>query len=123
MYTQIWNKYLPIIKILLKRTVNGDQVLDLNRIDFERAGSGRKAGYKFSIEFTRGRVANIISGSQLASDLAAAMQEDANIKALLIPNEYIVSLNTKFQLLLKNVTPKEAAEPGANGETEETAEN
>lgn len=123
MYTQIWNKYLPIIKILLKRTVNGDQVLDLNRIDFERAGSGRKAGYKFSIEFTRGRVANIISGSQLASDLAAAMQEDANIKALLIPNEYIVSLNTKFQLLLKNVTPKETAEPGANGETEETAEN
>lgn len=123
MYTQIWNKYLPIIKILLKRTVNGDQVLDLNRIDFERAGSGRKAGYKFSIEFTRGRVANIISGSQLASDLAAAMQEDANIKALLIPNEYIVSLNTKFQLLLKNVTPKEAAEPGATGETEETSEN
>lgn len=122
MYTQIWNKYLPIIKILLKRTVNGDQVLDLNRIDFERAGSGRKAGYKFSIEFTRGRVANIISGSQLASDLAAAMQEDANIKALLIPNEYIVSLNTKFQLLLKNVTPKETEETGADDSTEESAE-
>jgi hypothetical protein len=107
MYTQIWSKYLPIIKILLKRTVNGDQVLDLNRIDFERAGSGRKAGYKFSIEFTKGRVANIISGSPLASDLALVMLEDANIKALLIPNSYIVSLNTKFQLSLKNVTPKE----------------
>jgi hypothetical protein len=107
MYTQIWSKYLPIIKILLKRTVNGDQVLDLNRIDFERAGSGRKAGYKFSIEFTKGRVANIISGSPLASDLALVMLEDPNIKTLLVPNSYIVSLNTKFQLSLKNVTPKE----------------
>lgn len=109
MYTQIWSKYLPIIKILLKRTVNGDQVLDLNRIDFERAGSGRKAGYKFSIEFVKGRVANIISGSALASDLAFVMLENADIKALLQANHYEVSLNTKFQLLLKNVTPAEEA--------------
>ena len=121
MYTQIWSKYLPIIKILLKRTLNGDQVLDLNRIDFERAGSGRKAGYKFSIEFTKGRVANIISGSPLASDLALVMLEDANIKALLIPNHYIVSLNTKFQLSLKNVTPKEESAMN-NGAGEEAAD-
>ena len=112
MYTQIWSKYLPIIKILLKRTLNGDQVLDLNRIDFERAGSGRKAGYKFMIEFTKGRVANIISGSALASDLAFVMLDDANIKALLLANHYVVSLNTKFQLSLKNVTPKEEAGNG-----------
>ena len=114
MYTQIWSKYLPIIKILLKRTLNGDQVLDLNRIDFERAGSGRKAGYKFTIEFTKGRVANIISGSALASDLAFVMLDDVNIKALLLANHYVVSLNTKFQLSLKNVTPKEEAGNGTD---------
>lgn len=107
MYTQIWSKYLPIIKILLKRTANGDQVLDLNRIDFERAGSGRKAGYKFNIEFNKGRVANIISGSALASDLAFVMLEDVNVKAILLENHFTVSLNTKFQLSLKRVTPAE----------------
>jgi hypothetical protein len=107
MYTQIWSKYLPIIKILLKRTANGDQVLDLNRIDFERAGSGRKAGYKFNIEFNKGRVANIISGSALASDLAFVMLEDANVKTILLENHFTVSLNTKFQLSLKRVTPAE----------------
>jgi len=121
MYTQIWSKYLPIIKILLKRTLNGDQVLDLNRIDFERAGSGRKAGYKFSIEFTKGRVANIISGSALASDLAFVMLEDVNVKALLLQNHYVVSLNTKFQLSLKNVTPKEETSP-ASDNSEEAAD-
>ncbi|MES2003757.1 MAG: hypothetical protein V4450_04495 [Bacteroidota bacterium] len=109
MYTQIWSKYLPIIKILLKRTANGDQVLDLNRIDFERAGSGRKAGYKFSINFTKGRVSNIISGSPLASDLAFVMLEDANVKAILLENHFTVSLNTKFQLSLKRVVPAETA--------------
>jgi len=122
MYTQIWSKYLPIIKILLKRTLNGDQVLDLNRIDFERAGSGRKAGYKFTIEFTKGRVANIISGSPLASDLAFVMLEDANIKPLLQANHYLVSLNTKFQLSLKNVTPKEEAVPADTTAGDEAAD-
>jgi hypothetical protein len=123
MYTQIWSKYLPIIKILLKRTINGDQVLDLNRIDFERAGSGRKAGYKFSIEFTKGRVANIISGSALASDLASVMLDDANIKPILLANHFVVSLNTKFQLSMKNVTPKEeTADVSTGSGTEESAD-
>ena len=107
MYAQIWTKYLPIIRILLKRTRQESQTLDLNRIDFERMGSGRKAGYKFTIEFTKGRVSNLISSSALASDLALVMLEDKATNEFLEAGEYTVSLNTKFQLLLKNVTPAE----------------
>lgn len=117
MYTQIWTKYLPIIKILLKKSANGDQVLDLNRIDFERAGSARKAGYKFSIEFTKGRVANLISGIPLASDLASVMLDDPQIKPLLQANDYTVSLNTKFQLTMKNVSVKSEPSP-VNSDTQ-----
>ncbi len=110
MYAQIWTKYLPIIRILLKRTRQENQTLDLNRIDFERMGSGRKAGYKFTIEYTKGRVSNLISSSVLASDLALVMLEDKATKEFLEGGEYTVSLNTKFQLLLKNVTPVVEAE-------------
>lgn len=78
--------------------------MSLNRIDFERAGSARKAGYKFSIEFSKGKVSNVISNVPLAPELAQAMLDDAVIKELLLANDYIVSLNTKFQLTLKNVT-------------------
>src|SRR5687768_15474056 len=73
MYTHIWLKYLPIIRILIKKSASGDQVLTLNRPDFEKAGVARKAGYKFTIEYTNGKVANVISTSQLALDLAAVM--------------------------------------------------
>ena len=101
MYTHIWLKYLPIIRILLKKTTAGDQNLNLNRPDFEKAGVARKAGYKFTIEFKNGRVANVISTSQLALDLAAVMLEDATIKGLFANNNYEISLNTKFQLSIK----------------------
>ena len=113
MYTHIWLKYLPIIKILMKRSANAEQTLDLNRIDFERAGTGRKAGYKFTIEFTNGRVGNVISSSQLAVDLATVLQQDEVIKGLLNAYNYKVSFNTRFQLHIKNVTPPAAKETTA----------
>jgi hypothetical protein len=86
----------------MKKTYAGNQTLDLNRIDFERAGSGRKAGYKFNIEFVQGRVSNIISGSPLASDLATVLLNDPASKAILVNNDITISLNTKFQLSIVN---------------------
>ena len=102
MYVHVWTKYLPIIKIMMKKSSAGNQTLDLNRIDFERAGSGRKAGYKFTIDFSNGRVTNIISGSPLASDLAAVLQNDPASRTILNEAEISISLNTKFQLSFRN---------------------
>ena len=121
MYTSIWRKYMPIIKILLKRSANGDQTLDLNRVDFERAGSGRKAGYKFSIELNNGKVRNIISGSPLALNLASVILEDETNMDILRNNHYLISLNTKFQLITKNLNPAgEKPEAEQVKETEKT---
>ena len=107
MYTQVWTKYLPIIRILLKRSATGEQTLDMNRIDFERAGSGRKAGYKFTIELRKGRVSNLISSSPLATNLATVLTQDPVVKELFQKNDYNISLNTKFQLHLKNLTSEQ----------------
>jgi len=103
MYNHIWKKYLPIIKILLKKSISEDQVLDLNRIDFERAGTGRKAGYKFKIEFTGGKIGNVISGSTLAMHLGQIILEDDGAREIIAENNFEVSLNTKFQLTIKHV--------------------
>jgi hypothetical protein len=103
MYNHIWKKYLPIIKILLKKSLTEEQVLTLNRIDFERAGTGRKAGYKFKIEFTDGKVGNVISGSTLAMHLAQVIMEDDSVKEILNEHNFQVSLNTRFQLIIKNI--------------------
>ena len=79
----------------------------LNRVDFEKAGTGRKAGYKFTIEFTDGKVGNVISGSPLAMNLAEVILEDQAAKDILIENNFEVSLSTKFQLTIKCVDNSE----------------
>lgn len=101
---------MPFINIHLKKSAVEDQVLNLNRVDFERAGTGRKAGYKFTIQLTNGRVSNVISGSPLAMNLAAVLLEDENTKKIIKDKAYEISLNTKFQLTTKNITPPAAEE-------------
>ncbi len=121
MYNHIWKKYLPIIKILMKKSSAGSQLLDLNRIDFERAGTGRKAGYKFTIDFTDGKVGNVISGSPLAMNLAFVILEDDGAKQILTEGNYEVSLNTKFQLSIKNAAVEDK-KPASKKKSEEAVE-
>jgi hypothetical protein len=123
MYTQIWNKYLPIIRILLKRSSTGEQLLNLNVTDFERAGAARKSGYKFVINFVNGRVDNIISSSALAKDLAAVLLEDAVVKELFSRNDYDLTMNAKFHLGIKyNARPVAAEESTVMAEPAEIAD-
>jgi hypothetical protein len=102
MYSHIWNKYFPVIRILMKRSADAEQMLNLNRIDFERVGKGRKAVFKFNIEFINGRLTGMIKDSELAQTLATALMNDEVTKALLLQHNYEFSFNTKFQLYIKN---------------------
>lgn len=121
MYTNVWNKYLPIIRILLKKTAAADQTLDLNLPDFERAGIARKSGYKFNIVFSKGRVDNVIISSPLASNLAQVLLGDPVIKELFMKNDYHVGMNTKFQMNFKCIA--QAQEEVAAEEVAESASN
>jgi len=118
MFTQVWNKYLPIIKILMKRSPNGNQVLDMNRTDFERAAGGRKVKFTFNITVHRGRIQNITTPPPLAKELVVTLQEDDMTKQLIRKQEYEFSLNSGFQLTIKNTTPPEP-EPEATAATED----
>ena|SRR5688500_1051152 len=110
MFTQTWNKYLPIIKILMKRSVNGDQVLDMNSTDFQRAAGGRKVKYTFSFSLLKGRPQMASTISPLAKELITVLQEDEMTRKLIRAQDFDFSMNNSFQLHIKNSTPPAPAE-------------
>lgn len=103
MYTNVWSKYLPIIRIVMKRSVVAEQVLALNASDFERAGMKRKSGYKFSFGLKNGRLKNVIIDLPLASSLASVLLEDRTVTELIQANEFQISLNPKYELTIRNI--------------------
>lgn len=103
MFTNVWAKYLPVLRIVLKRSLTAEQQFSLNAPDFERAGHKRKAGYKFLIKLKDGRLNNAIVDMPLASSLASTLLEDKAVREMAENNEFHISMNAKYQLTIKHI--------------------
>lgn len=110
MLTNIWNKYLPVIKILLKRSKQGEQKLAINQSDFQRAGLARKTGNKFSLQFKNGKVDNVVIQSPVAAELASGLLQDETVKALFAEHDYRIAMDTKYQLHIEQLGDSEQPE-------------
>ena len=100
-YTPVWTKYLPVIRLLMKKSVAGEQTLNMNSIDFHRYGASRKAGYKFKLTLSNGRIENMVNTVSMAKELSAVLLEDPTCKQLAIDHDFELSMNAKFQLTIK----------------------
>ena len=109
MYTYTWKKYLPVIKLWLKRSATAEQTVSLNRTDFETTTKLRKPACSFSVEIVRTRF-NTINKSIPAKDLLGILQEDETTLQLLRRHHYAISLNSDFLLSIKDITPAPEAE-------------
>lgn len=108
MFTNIWIKYLPVIKILLKRSKQGEQLLAINQSDFEKAGLARKAGNKFSLEFRNGKVDNVVIPSPVAAQLASGLLQDDTVRSLFAEHNYRIALDTKYKLHIAQIDETQA---------------
>lgn len=113
MVTNIWNKYLPVIKILLKRSKAGEQLLVINQSDFERVGLAKKAGNKFTLTFRSGKVENAVMPSPVAGELAFGLLHDESVKAILAEHDYRLTMDTKYKLHIEQLDTEENTEPVA----------
>ncbi|MBI3718409.1 MAG: hypothetical protein HY252_07415 [Sphingobacteriales bacterium] len=111
MFVQVWKKYLPVITILLKKSANSPQVLQMSAFDFTKAAGGRKLNYNFDILLVNGRLNPEEKQSTIAKDLAIFLQEDQGVKALLKKQHIRFGLNSKFELTITNNTPPETEQP------------
>ena len=110
MFEQTWKKYLPVIVILLKRSVNGEQLLHMNNTDFQRAAGGRKIKFSFyDLQLNDGRLSNSSGPSTFANEFAMVLQTNELTRTLEKNQQFEFSMNNQFQLVIKNITA--ATEP------------
>ncbi len=100
-YATAWQKYLPLIKLIMRRSAKEQQLLPLSKFDFIKAGAATKGSYGFKIAFVKGSPDNTVN-HQLAKDFVAALMRDAIIKDMLVSDDYYITMNTKFELSICN---------------------
>lgn len=107
MHTNVWIKYLPVLRIVLKRSLAAEQKFMINTPDFKQAGFTRKTGYKFLLKLKNRRLSHVVIDDPLASYLVAALVDDAALQDLLLANEFHLSFNTKYELTVRHIAQKE----------------
>ncbi|MDR6943465.1 hypothetical protein [Mucilaginibacter pocheonensis] len=100
-YLTTWKRYMPVIRLHLKKSLNEDQQFKLNITDFESAGDRGKSGYTFNINMENGKVINNISGSAVARDLYEAIKADEAVTTLLNNRSVKISVGKSFILSIK----------------------
>ena len=100
-YLTTWRKYIPVIRLHLKRSLVEEQNFKLNITDFESAGDRGKSGYTFNLAMENSKVTNNISGSAVARDLYEALKADEAIKAMLLDKNVKISVGKSFVLSIK----------------------
>ena len=118
MFVPTWNKYLPVLRILLKRSLNSEQTLMMNASDFQRAAGGRKVKYSFMVTLHKGRLQTMDNPPAIARELVAVLQQDPITNQFIRQYDLEFLLNNSFQLLIKNTTP-----PVVEGSTEDTTDD
>ena len=102
MYTYTWKKYLPVIRLLLKKSLVADQFVTLNRIDFEKNSKARKPSCSFDIEVINASL-NQQTQSTAAKNLIDILMEDPAAKTLLRQNHFAIKLSSAFELTIRNI--------------------
>lgn len=119
MFSQVWKKYIPVIAILLKRSVNGEQTLKMNNTDFERAAAGRKIKFSFTnLQLNDGRLNTMVKHTPVVKELVQALQDHELTRKLIRNQNFEFMMNNDFELVIRNNTapvatiePQQVSEP------------
>lgn len=102
-YQHIWLKYSPAIRILLKKTEDNTQKLQLYKHEFESANKKDKLGYFFSFDMVNGKVLNMTGGTTSARDLLIVIDNIPPIKNWLKEHRVKFCLEKSFELVLEKI--------------------
>ncbi len=103
-YVQLWRKYIPVIRLLLKKTLAGtDQKLLLYKHEFEKTGAKNKLGYIFSLEVVNGKPINKSDKTAVAADLLTVINETEGVASMLKEQSVKFSVGRSCEMSLQKV--------------------
>ncbi len=87
----------------MRNANKGEQVLQLQKYEFEISGNRKDSGYTFTLEIVNGLVGNNISGSAVARDLYDILKGSERAKALFKEKNFKITLGKDYSLNIRTI--------------------
>lgn len=76
-FAALWVKYLPAIRILLKKSMTSeDQQITLGKLELQSVDSRKNVNFSFSLEIVRGKMQNRVDVADIGRDLFDVLSND-----------------------------------------------
>jgi hypothetical protein len=102
-YIHLWLKYGAVLKVLLKKTEQENQKLQLYKHEFGQSGPKQTANVSFSLDLINGRAVNIVSTTSIARDLWEVLDDNSATRNWMKENKIKVSMGKDYELMLEKI--------------------
>ena len=97
----LWTKYLPAIRILLKKAVNEGQQISFSKIELQSIDNRKNANFSFNLEILNGKVENNINTPPMGKDLFAVLYGDLPTRNFMVEKKILISMTRSCLLTFK----------------------
>jgi hypothetical protein len=94
----LWTKYLPAIRILLKKAVNEEQQFTLSKIELQAVDNRKNVNFSFNLEISNGKVESGLGVSPMSNDLFNVLNGDLLVRRFMLDKKIMIQM-TRSSLL------------------------
>lgn len=101
-FLALWTKYLPVIRILLKKSVNEEQQVSLGKMELQSVDNRKNANFSFNLAIIKGKVENSIGSNPIAKDLFYVLNNDMIVRGFMSDKTITMQMTRASLLTLKS---------------------
>jgi hypothetical protein len=102
-YLQLWMKYSHVMRVLLKKTDDEKQKLQLFKHEIEGLGIKNASGHVFSLELVNGKAIKNTNTTAISKDLVQLIDNDNALRNILKERSVKVSMDKTYELQLEKL--------------------
>jgi hypothetical protein len=97
----LWTKYLPAIRILLKKAVNEEQQFAFSKIELQSIDNRKNANFSFSLEISNGKVESAPGVPPMGKDLFTVLNSDLVVRKFMVDKKIMIQMTRSSLLTLR----------------------
>ncbi len=102
MFLALWTKYLPVIRIVLKKSVNEEQQVTLNKMEFQAVDNRKNANHSFDLSIVNGKAEKGVGFAAIGKDLFNILNNDLAVNNFMADKTITIKMGKSNQLTIKS---------------------
>ena len=100
-YVALWTKYLPAIRILLKKAITEEQRIAVGKLELQSIDTRKNVNFAFNMEVNHGKVENSIAVHSLGKDLFSVLSGDSAVRTFMREKTIVFEMTNARMLLIR----------------------